>query len=42
MTLCGTKTLEAEEWFNDDDDDNDTNIPYEAIDAPNDNNYREP
>ncbi len=26
----------------DDDDDNDTNIQYEAIDAPNDNDYHEP
>jgi hypothetical protein len=40
--LCGTKNLEAEEWLNDDDDDNDTNIPYEAIDTPNDNNYHKP
>ncbi len=26
----------------DDDDENDTNIQYEAIDAPNDNDYHEP
>jgi hypothetical protein len=40
MALCGMKILKAE-WFNDDDDDNDDNIPYEAIDALNDNNYHE-
>jgi hypothetical protein len=34
------KILKAE-WFNDDDDDNDVNVPYEVIDVLNDNNYHE-
>jgi hypothetical protein len=41
-TLCGTNISEAEEGRNDDDDDNNTNIHYEAIEAPNDNGYHEP
>jgi hypothetical protein len=32
----------VEEGRNDDDDDNDTVIPNEAIEAPNDSDYREP
>jgi hypothetical protein len=40
-TLCGTHILEVEEGCNDDDDDNDTYILDEAIDAPNDNDYHE-
>jgi hypothetical protein len=42
-TLPRTNTLEVEEGHNDDDDDdNDTNIPDEAIEAPNYNDYHEP
>ncbi len=41
-TLCGTNILEVEEGCNDDDDDNDTNIPNEVIEAPNDSDYHEP
>jgi len=41
-TLCGINISEVEEGCNDDDDDNDTNIPNEAIEAPNDNDYHEP
>jgi len=40
-TLCGTYTLKAEEGHNDDDDDNDIEIPDEAIEAPNNNDYHE-
>ncbi len=40
-TLCGINTSEVEEGCNNDDDDNDTNIPDEAIEAPNDNDYHE-
>ncbi len=40
-TLCETNTLEAKEGHNDDDD-NDTNILDEAIEAPNGNDYHEP
>jgi hypothetical protein len=39
-TLCGTNTLETEEGHNN--DDNDINIPDEAIEAPNDSEYHEP
>jgi len=38
-TLCGTNISEAKEGCNDDDDDNNTDIQYEAIEAPNDNGY---
>jgi len=41
-TLCGINTSKVEEGCNDDDDDNDTNILDEAIEAPNDNDYHEP
>ncbi len=41
-TLRGTNILEVEEGCNDDDDDNDTNIIDEVIEAPNDNDYHEP
>jgi hypothetical protein len=38
--LSGTNTSKAKERRNDDDDfDNDTNIPNEAIEAPNDSDY---
>ncbi len=39
-TLCGTNTLQAKEGHNDDDD-NDTDILDEAIEAPNGNDYHE-
>jgi hypothetical protein len=38
----GTNTLEVEEGCNNDDDDFDTNILDEAIEAPNDSDYHEP
>jgi hypothetical protein len=37
--LCGINTLKAEERCNDDYDDNDTDIPNEAIEATNDIDY---
>jgi hypothetical protein len=40
--LCGINISEVEEGCNNDDDDDDTNIPDEAIEAPNDNDYHEP
>ncbi len=41
--MCGIDTLEVKEWCNNnDDDDNDTNIPNEAIEAPNDSDDHEP
>jgi len=40
-TLHGIDTSNAEEGCNDDDDDNDTDIPNEAIKAPNDSDYHE-
>jgi hypothetical protein len=39
-TLRGIDTLETKEGCNDDDDDNDINIPNEAIEAPNDTDYQ--
>jgi hypothetical protein len=39
MTLCGIDNLEAKEQHND--DDNDTNILNESIEASNDNDYHE-
>ncbi len=41
-TLRRTNISKAEEGRNDDDDDNDTNIHDEAIEALNDNDYHEP
>jgi hypothetical protein len=41
-TLCGIIILEAKDGRNNDDDDNDIDIPDEAIEAPNDNDYHEP
>jgi len=38
----GKKILKMKEGCNDDDDDNDTNIPDESIEAPNDSDYHEP
>jgi hypothetical protein len=40
-TLRGTNISEVKEGCNDDDDD-DTNISDESIEAPNDNDYHEP
>jgi hypothetical protein len=40
-TLCGTNISKVEEGCNDDDDNNDTNILDETIEAPNDNDYHE-
>jgi hypothetical protein len=42
MTLCGIDIFKMKDWSNDDDDDNDTNVPDEAIEAPNDSDYHEP
>jgi hypothetical protein len=39
-TLCGTNISKVKERCNDDDD-NDTNILDEAIEAPNDSDYHE-
>jgi hypothetical protein len=41
-TLRGTNILEVEEGHNDDDEDNDTDILDETIEAPNDNDFHEP
>jgi len=38
----GKNILKMKEGCNDDDDDNDTNIPDQAIEAPNDSDYHEP
>jgi hypothetical protein len=40
IILCETNTSKTEEGCNDDDD-NDIDIPNEAIEAPNDTNYHE-
>jgi hypothetical protein len=40
-TLHGTNISKAKEGHNDDDDDNDTNILDELIEAPNDSDYHE-
>jgi hypothetical protein len=39
--LCGTNISKVEEGCNDDDDDHDTNILDEAIEALNDSDYHE-
>jgi hypothetical protein len=41
-TLHGTNTLQKKEKCNNDDDDNDIEIFYEAIEAPNYSDYNEP
>jgi hypothetical protein len=41
-TLRGIDISKVEEGCNDDDDHNDVDIPNEAIEAPNDNDYQEP
>jgi hypothetical protein len=41
-TLCGTNISEVEEGCNNDDDNNDTHILDETMEAPNDNDYHEP
>jgi hypothetical protein len=40
-TLHGTNISKVEEGCNNDDDDNDTNIFDETIEAPNDSDYHE-